>query len=199
MELIYQSPIDLRTKDIIFYISQSIRLKGKNKGAKYIEENNIFELEDKIILRIDSKKYQLIEYHFHVEGEHLINGKGFPSEIHFVFYEVDENCECHSSSKFQPKHIDVCGGEVTDEKILVIGRVIKNGHKHLKLDKLQVDVPSKYFEYDGSLTGSGDGSTPVRWIVGDKHICLPLDKIKEVAKGSRPVQNLDNRLILSSC
>ena len=74
----YQSPINLCHDDILC-ISQSIYKKGKNKGALYSEEDKIFILQDKIIIKIDDKKYQLVEYHFHIPGEHEINSKKYPA------------------------------------------------------------------------------------------------------------------------
>ena len=195
--MIYQSPIALTDKDV-FPIRQEISIKGKNKGATYIDEDKIFLINsnDKIILKIDGNKYQLIEYHFHTPSEHTINKKEYPAEIHYVFYKLDGEI-CHK------KHHDICGKcskiSEEDETILVIGRVIKNYKCSDNLSKLQVDIPSTYFEYDGSLTGEGDEGVPVRWIVGEKYIRLSLKEIEKFTKTSKPIQPLDNRIILHSC
>ena len=192
----YQSPIALDLEGDLLYICQELDVKGKNRGAKYNSEDNIFELEDKIILKVNTKFYQLVEYHFHVKGEHTINGKEYPSEIHYVFYQMKHEKD------YKKCKGDVCGNSPSiDEKILVIGRVIKDGKKIFKLNKIQVEVPSSYFEYDGTLTGQSieDKTTPVRWIVGKKYIDLPLKKIVPIAKTSKSVSPLDNRIILFSC
>ena len=189
----YQSPIALNLDEDVFPIKQCINIRGKNKGATYVPDNHIFELEDKIILRINNKKYRLVEYHFHTPAEHVLNGKEYPSEIHYVFYEIKRGGSNHV------KKFDVCNGENTDVDILVIGRVIKNTHERINLSKLSVHLPSSYFEYDGSLTGEGDGSVPVRWIVGADHIRIPLDEIIQVSKSSREIQPLDDRIILYEC
>ena len=196
LEPIYQSPIAL-TKDDLLYICQKIDLKGKNCGAKYNQDAKIFEIEDKIVLKVNSKLYSLVEYHFHVKGEHTINSHEYPSEIHYVFYEMEHQKDfkkCNGS--------DICGGHFpTNENILVIGRLIKNGKCDKNLFKLQVDLPETYFEYDGTLTGSApeDNQTPVRWIVGSKYIKLPLKQIEKYTKTSKPIAPLNNRLILFSC
>ena len=197
----YQSPIPLNLTDDVFHIKQSIDLRGKNKGAKYNHDDHIFELQDKVVMRIDNKKYRLVEYHFHTPAEHTINCKLYPAEIHYVFYEMNKK---HHHKLKPSKHMDVCGCKnVDDEDILVIGRVIKNTHrcdsKNVKLDYLQVELPSTYFEYDGSLTGEGDGTVPVRWIVGKHPIRLPLREIISVAKNARPLQPLDDRIVLFEC
>ena len=196
----YQSPIPLNLTDELFPIKQSIDLRGKNKGAKYNHHDHIFELRNKIVMRIDNKKYRLVEYHFHTPSEHTINCKRYPAEIHYVFYEIKKDHKKHH--KKHKKTMDVCGCKnVDDEDILVIGRLIKNSHRcsDVNLKYLQVDLPSTYFEYDGSLTGEGDGTVPVRWIVGKHPIKLPLCEIIKVTKAARPLQPLDDRIVLFEC
>ena len=203
----YQSPIALNFDDLI-YICQELKIKGKNKGATYNSVDRIFEVEDKIVLKVNDVFYSLVEYHFHVPGEHTINGKEYPSEVHYVFYQMDHEKD------YKKCKGDVCGtggingGTTTtnktnnnDEKILVIGRVIRNGCNKNNLNKLQVNLPSSYFEYDGTLTGQSieDKTTPVRWIVGRKYIRLPLEKIESIAKTSKHLSPLDNRIIMFSC
>ena len=191
----YQSPIPLNTKHRSFPICQNFCLKDKNKGAKFIPEEKIFLLQDKIIMKINGKPYILIEYHFHVPAEHTINNKTYPAEVHYVFEELS-----HNSKNKQPRKSSYCScchsNPNDDINILVIGRVIKNSKCNRNLSKLQVNIPSTYFEYDGSLTGEGDGTVPVRWIVGNRYIRLSLNEIHLVAKTARPIQPLDDRIIL---
>ena len=204
----YQSPIDLNYTNSLD-VSQLVEIKGKNKKAKYIPENKIFLVQDKVILTLNEISYQLIEYHFHMPGEHEIKGKKYPAELHYVFYKIndkkenkkDDNKENNrKDDKKEDNCYDVCGGKniPQEENILVIGRVIKNDLcREIDLTELRVDLPSKYFEYDGSLTGPGDGATAVRWVFGNNYIKLPLKEIKPIAKGSRSIKPLDNRIILT--
>ena len=193
----YQSPIPL-TFDDITPIHQCIDVRGKNRGAKYNPDMNIFKVKNTIILTKrnnkgtkEPKKYRLVEYHFHVPSEHSILGDIYPAEIHYVFYEID-NSGTNNYRSTRPN------GE--NPNILVIARVIVNDRNvYPNLEKLQVRVPMIYFEYDGSLTGEGDGSVPVRWIVGKCPIKMSVDEIKQVAKSARVLQPLDGRIILFSC
>ena len=192
----YQSPIPLCIdNDDLFYVKQSIRIHGKNKGAEYIEVSKMYQVKEKIIMKIDGKPYQLDEYHFHVPAEHTINGKTYPAEVHFVFYELSDEFKRHRN-KTKSRTENGCCNYDMDDNILVIGRVIKDTKKCADLSKLQVNIPSSYFEYDGSLTGTGDETVPVRWIVGNRYIKLPLDKIYPIAKTARPLQPLDDRILL---
>jgi carbonic anhydrase len=40
-------------------------------------------------LKIGNDIYPLIQYHFHAPSEHVINGKSFPAELHFVHIRED--------------------------------------------------------------------------------------------------------------
>ena len=81
------------------------------------------------------------------------------------------------------------------KNLLVIGQVIVNSDEPLRnLTRMQVNVPYKYFEYDGSLT---DGRfSPVRWIVDEKPIRLNMRDVFPVCKSARPLQDLNGRIIL---
>lgn len=189
----YQSPICLDNKNVL-NIEQFIGLDGFNTGATYNESSKIFEINDYIVLRIGKKFYKLVEYHFHVPCEHIVDNTPTLSEIHYVFLEFDK------TKPFVPveRHVcpDVCGGcfDNISSNILVIGRTINDTPKHVALTKIQPKVPHHYFEYDGTLT-TGDLS-PVRWIVGENPLHINLDDISVVAKTSRPIQNQDGRIIL---
>ena len=191
----YQSPINLEKK-FTLPVCQKMSIKGYNEGAIYNSNSKIFVVRDKVILKIDSKLYHLVEYHFHVAGEHTICKKEYPAEIHYVFFEMKHNNDfktCNGQC--------VCDSSTTiDETILVIGRVIRDTDQYTDLTKLQVKIPSSYFEYDGTLTGQTitDMYTPVRWFVGENSIKLPVDQIKEQTKTSKPISSLDNRIILYS-
>ena len=89
---------------------------------------------------------------------------------------------------------DICSCAQETKDILVIGRTIKDHNIVQDLAKVQIKTPSKYFEYDGTLT-TGLYS-PVRWIIGQNPIQFHVNDIVPVAKSSRPIQPFDNRIIL---
>lgn len=203
---IYQSPINLCDKNAID-IDQIIKLIGKNTGTTFDKNTKNFYVDanNKITLKIDNKKFLLHEYHFHVPGEHKINNKTFQAEVHFVFVEHGLPSVEHSLPSVEQtsnnchKKYDVCGGCQMHENdnLVVIGRVINNDDKIVNLKKLQPRVPSVFYEYDGGLT-TGDTSTPVRWIVGQKPQHYSIKQIIPIAKGSREIQPLNGRIILKS-
>ena len=187
----YQSPIKINKNNNIT-IHQKIKTSGCNHGSCYNEHKKIFEVNDNIIIKINNIKYKLIEYHFHICGEHNINDKIYDSEVHFVFIEVTNT---YDHDKY--KNHNICGGEIVENvNTLVIGRMISNKSSLKNLKKLNVKIPSSYYEYDGSLTAGT--YAPVRWIVGEHDIKLNLEEIKLIAKSSRKLQPLDGRIILYS-
>jgi len=208
---LYQSPIDLRKEDIDFKISQEIELHGKNRGAS-LTASKTYVSDNKIILEVDDRRYRLVEYHLHHfpnllgcrDSEHALEGKKFDAEIHYVFQELERETDEHRNDHTK---IDVCSGHVPENAgdLLVIGRFIKftsHGH-HEDFTKLQVEVPCKYFEYDGALTGeSSEGvvdCAPVRWIVGIRPLKFNGDEFTpQNTKTTRCLKSLDGRLILFS-
>ena len=187
----YQSPICLDRGNIRAR-KQGICIEGENTGAKYNEESKIFEIQDDIILQIDSIQYKMLEYHFHIPGEHKVHGDIHKSEIHYVFVELNSQ----DSNIYECP--DVCGcnfhfGDISGN-ILVIGRIIKPSDRKTDVYNVQVDIPNKFFEYDGTLT-TGNYS-PVRWIVGCNSIHMNICEIEPYHKPARPLQPLDGRIIL---
>jgi len=189
----YQSPICLNLCDVL-KIEQKLYINGINNGATYNETKKIFEMNDCIILIIDSKIYQMIEYHFHIPSEHVINNENFSSEIHYVFVELNDSSQYMTFEHGCCPDVCNCCLENIDNNILVIGRTILDSEHHTILEKIQPKIPKHYFEYDGTLT-TGFYS-PVRWIVGGHPIEYNIEDISKYTKLSRPIQKLDGRLVL---
>ena len=182
----------------------------KNRGAN-LTTSKTYISDDKIILEIDDRRYRLVEYHLHhfpnlfncKDSEHAIEGKKFDAEIHYVFQELEIGADEHRNNHI---NIDVCSGYIPENTgdLLVIGRFIKfasHGH-HKDFKKLHIEIPCKYYEYDGALTGESQGvvdCAPVRWIVGVKPLKFNnAEFIIQNTKTTRCLQPHDGRLILFS-
>ena len=190
--LVYQSPICLSSNDHNISIEQLLRIVGENSQAEFDSETKNYYPQNEIILSTNGRRYRLHEYHFHRPGEHIIDGRKYPAEVHYLFVELFSNGTIRSGRR------DVCGGRChTDENYFVIGRVISNSELPAPdLKNFPVRTPSIYFEYDGSLT-TPPFDTAIRWAVGKNKIHLNLNSLTEVnSKGSRPIQNTNGRIIL---
>jgi carbonic anhydrase len=144
-----------------------------------------------------SKRYQLVQFHFHTPSENLVNGQSYPMEIHFV----------HQSAN---------GG------VAVIAVFVEEGKKSQTLQKIIDKIPAaeripqeipdeeinpsylipadqSYYHYKGSLT-TPPCSEGLEWLVMKDPITATAEqiaKIKEISHGdnARPVQALDRREI----
>lgn len=166
----YQSPIVLDKTNVI-YIHQDIEVCGENEGAIFDPIAKVYNVQDIIIIEIDCIKYRMVEYHFHVPAEHSIHNTIYPAEIHYVFNEINNI-----------------------SNVLVIGKAISNISRHVDLSKLQIRIPEKYFEYDGSLTTAS--FSPAKWIFDYRIKHLNIQDIIQVAQTAIPLQPLDGRIIL---
>ena len=188
----YQSPIHLQKIDSI-KIEQSVHCQGTNQYAEYDAEDKVYRVTNNILLKIGKKHYKLHEYHFHVPCEHIIDNRKFPSEIHYVFMEID-GCEKESPLC---DYGDFCGcNHRYPNNVLVIARLINDIDDCADLSKLQVKIPSCYYEYDGTLTT--EPYSPAKWIIGKTSIYFNTKQLILVAKPSRPLQELNGRLVLYS-
>ena len=199
----YQSPIILHhCCSCNVHINKPIDIYGTNFGAVYDASKHIFVVKDKIIMKLNSNKYQLEEYHFHIPGEHDMNGKIYNAEVHFVFVQLNRG-ETQIPSDYVCRNICCCNQHSTIDpldqnhrNIFVIGRAICPSNIYTDLTKMQVDIPECYYMYDGSLTTGN--YAPVRWIVGDSPIRCNIDEIHHFAKDARPLQELNGRIVLFS-
>ena len=186
----YQSPISIHSKDSI-YIHQCMNVKGHNHCAVYDPSAKIFTITDRVYLTLDYDIYQWIEYHFHVSAEHIIDGVQKPAELHYVFQKCQEDMSLCGT---RCRDICSCCQDLSNTDILVIGRIIDDSETKVDLSNIQVKLPRKFYEYDGTLT-TGSFS-PVRWIIGKRPLDISIAEIVPIAKTARPIQPSDNRLLL---
>jgi carbonic anhydrase len=149
-------------------------------------------------LHVGDRKYVLTQFHFHHPSEHLVDGKRFAMECHFV----------HSAQ---------------DGSLAVVGVFIVPGKANAVFHKIASTMPEEegpavaadpaidpnrllpaqrtFYHYEGSLTTPPCNQT-VDWLVLTHHIEVAEADIARFAKlypmNARPVQKLDRRFILSS-
>lgn len=155
-----QSPIDIRSSNTIynptlpalnFNYSQSASVEVHNTGSPGIESTiKGFVGQGAGSVTVGGVAYELLQFHFHTEAEHLVNGVRSAMEVHFV----------HKSAA---------------NELLVVGQLIEVGAFNPLLDRIFSDLPQNgsdtktlnnfdlsgllpnaltSFRYDGSLTTS---------------------------------------------
>ncbi len=149
-------------------------------------------------VQIGSQTYDLLQYHFHHPSEHILSGRRFELELHFV-------------------HKNKAG------ELAVAGVFIRAGAANATLQSLWSVMPAKagpekwtsvslnpdrllpanstYYRYYGSLT-TPPCSEGVLWTVYKEPIEASEAQIKQFAalfpNNARPVQPLNRRFLLSS-
>ena len=143
-------------------------------------------------------RYTLVQVHFHRPSEHLVDGKSFPMEAHFV-------------------HQNAAGG------LGVIGVLMAAGNSNAVFKKVVTTMPTSagapipaeegidpnallparrsYYRYEGSLTTPPCSET-VDWMLLTDPIEVADAEIAAFAKlyamNARPVQKLNRRFVLRS-
>jgi carbonic anhydrase len=149
-------------------------------------------------LTVAGEKYTLLQFHFHRPSEHLIGGKNFPMEVHFV-------------------HRNAAGG------LAVVGAMMTAGKANAEFRKVVSAMPAKegpavkadgsidpggmlpakhsYYRYSGSLTTPPCSET-VNWLLLTEPLQVAGADIEAFGKlfagNARPVQKPNRRFILQS-
>lgn len=147
---------------------------------------------------IDGQRYELVQFHFHHPSEHLLEGRRFEIELHFVHR--------HASGE-----------------LAVLGVFMKPGARHAGLQAVWDHLPERegpersvgvtidpasllpanrtYFRYFGSLT-TPPCSEGVKWTVFQEPIEVSADQVQRFARlfpvNARPVQSLNRRFLLET-
>lgn len=148
-------------------------------------------------LTVGKDKYDLVQFHFHHPSEHLIGGKHFPMEVHFV-------------------HRNGAGA------LAVVGVLMTAGRPNTAFKQIAAAMPAKagapvkmnavdigqmlparraYYRYAGSLTTPPCSET-VNWLLLHEPIQVAQADIDAFAKiypmNARPPQKDHRRFVLSS-
>ena len=192
-----QSPIDIT--GTIIARQPTLKIEWSKQPNTVINNGHTIQLEvpDGDTLRMGNRTYTLRQFHFHHPSEHLVEGKRFAMEAHFVHAATDG--------------------------LAVVAVLMVPGRQNAAFKKIVSTMPMEegpavpadpaihptrmlparreYFHYEGSLTTPPCSET-VDWIVLAHPIEVDEDDIARFVKlypmNARPVQQRDRRFILSS-
>lgn len=184
----YGNPIQLSLEGTI-EAHRSVSVTGRNKGVKYNPMTRLFEIQNPIVLTIEGDRYQFYEYHFHVSGDHTFEGKRYPAELHYSLVKLNDD----------EKYLRVPNSSIPGNRnIMGIAVPVEQGGEVCDLEKLNIQVPSSFFEYNGiKMIPSYN---PVLWLVGDVPIELDLEQVAAFSLPPYPtLQPVNSRIILFSC
>jgi carbonic anhydrase len=193
-----QSPIDIAGS--ISARQPPIKINWRKRPDTIVNNGHTIQLNftEGDVLDLGARSYRLTQFHFHHPSEHLVDGKAFAMEAHFV-------------------HAAEGGG------LAVVGVLMVPGRANPVFNKIVSTMPQEegapvptdpaidpnrllpaqraYYHYEGSLTTPPCSET-VDWLVLAHPIEVAEADIAHFAKlypmNARPVQSRDRRFILSS-
>jgi len=192
-----QSPINILTTETfseptltqltVNYESTPVNIINNGHTVQFnVSGNNTITLE--------GKEYRLLQFHYHAESEHTIDGDHYPLEVHFVnqYSEsdysvigvmIDEGKSNELFSEYLP-NFPVSKGEFKSDKVINLKKLLP---KNLN-----------YYHYNGSLT-TPPCSEIVNWYVLKNPVEASKEQIakfSEILHGNfRPVLPLNGRKV----
>ncbi|AFL50142.1 carbonic anhydrase [Sinorhizobium fredii] len=144
------------------------------------------------------KTYDLVQYHFHAPSEHLVDGKSFPMEVHFVH----KNAETGALGVLG---VFLVPGVANSTFASLAAKFPQKAGEEVALDAVDPKglLPSslKYWAYEGSLT-TPPCSEIVDWMVAMEPIEVDQADIKKFtalySMNARPAVAGNRRYVLSS-
>lgn len=160
-------------------------IQGVNKIAPYNNDTRCFEVFDEIWLTYLTKRYRLIEYHYHIRGETMIGDSIYEAMLHMVFSDgsiVGNLCQTAGTLANPPNIVVVC---------VPIKKTTKS--RDFDASKEQPIAPKSFFHYDAVISGAR-----VRMIVGTEPIKRVMSDLYLVGKLSKLSDPYDGRIVLYS-
>ncbi len=196
-----QSPVNIRTQDVRRTQLPKLMFNYRSAPLHIIDNGHSVQInvEPGSVLKVGDKSYQLLQCHFHLPSEELMNGKRSEMVAHLV-------------------HRD------TEGKLAVVAVLLRTGQPNSTVEALWSHLPKQkgkeadfndalinpagllpsdhsYFTYTGSLT-TPPCSEGVRWLVLRSESTLSKNEIAVFAKlypnDARPAQKLNGRQVLGT-
>ncbi len=189
-----QSPVDLAGP--IPAGAGTLEIEWEPAEAHLVDNGHAIQVDvaDGSAITLESRRFSLLQFHFHLPSEHTVDGDRFPMEVHFV-HQAEEG------------------------DLAVIGVFVGTGDSHPAVQRIWDAIPGSgeppatlpeldprtllpeepgYFRYAGSLT-TPPCSEVVSWLVMTEPISVSqaqADAFAAHAMNARPVQALNRRFIL---
>jgi len=195
---VQQSPVD-----IVSTVSANLfplDIAWADKADTIVNNGHTIQLNmaEGSTLKLGGATFNLVQFHFHRPSEHLVDGKSFPMEVHFVH-------------RMATGTLGVIGvlmqeGAANASFAKIVATMPQSEGPAVKADPA-IDpnalLPAKrsYYRYEGSLT-TPPCSEVVDWMVLTDPITVAADDVAAFAKlypmNARPVQKDNRRFVLQS-
>ena len=196
----HQSPVDLGQAQNEATLN-TLRVTYSNDKPDFFNSGHGIQVNSsdayKGQLKIGNDSYPLIQYHFHAPSEHVINGKTYPAELHFVHIRPD--------GKMAVLGVLFEEGATNKSLQTILNNVSKESSEHraetgvtLNPKSLLPKTLSKFYTYAGSLT-TPPCSEGVNWYVLANPVTISssqLAQLEELYKDNvRHPQALNGRVV----
>ena len=191
-----QSPIDLyRASESNL---PSLQIDYKSTALKIVNNGHTAQVNyaPGSTLTVGTKKYRLLQFHFHTPSEHTKSGNAFPLEGHLV--HINDNNQLAVLGVF------IRVGDTTNSFLKPIFDNIPATEGEKDVEGVTVNVTGllprehDYYTYAGSLT-TPPCSEGVSWMVLENSVSVSkeqLEQFRHIFEGNaRPVQPLNGRSI----
>jgi len=198
-----QSPIDIRSSDTVFAALAPLQFNYSSNVALTVLNNGSPDVEKTVkatpmagsSLTVDGATYQLEQFHFHINCEHLLKGEVFPMEAHFVHQSASGVYTVFG------RFIEVGAENMLLKPIFDNLPQVANGSFDIASFDLSALVPTdlRSFRYLGSLTTPGF-TEGVNWVVSNERLILSQAQIDAFGAlfpdgNFREVQDLNGRIV----
>lgn len=193
-----QSPIDIAGP--ISARQPPLKIDWRKRPETIVNNGHTIQLNfaDGATLNLGDRGFKLAQFHFHHPSEHLVGGKAFAMEAHFV--------HAAPSGGLAVVGVFIVPGKANPVFRKIVSTMPAEEGSPVKADPA-IDpnglLPARraYYHYEGSLTTPPCSET-VNWLVLSHRIEAAEADIERFAKlfpnNARPVQNLNRRFILTS-
>ena len=190
-----QSPIDIQATDRLPYVPLVFHYRSQVMEALNDGHGVYLLSQPGSELRIRGEIYPLAEIHFHVPGEHRVEGAGAAAEIHLVHWDREGRQIVVVVPVRAGSRVNTTLARIVAHLPLLPGERVY--YRQVGINPLfMLPTDRSYFSYSGSLAAP-PCSEPVSWILLAQSVELDPDLLGRLARATghnaRPVQPLNGR------
>lgn len=192
-----QSPIDIQSS--VRAQLPALQISWRAKPDMIVNNGHTIQVNSGAgnTLTVGKEKYDLLQYHFHRPSEHLIGGKNYPMEAHFVHR--------NAAGTLAVVGVLMAAGKPNAAFKQIVAAMPPQAGEPVKMTavdpNLMLPADRHYYSYAGSLT-TPPCSEVVNWLVLRAPIQVAQADIDAFAKlypmNARPAQKDNRRFVLSS-
>lgn len=150
-------------------------------------------------LSLDGRVYELLQFHFHQPSEHLVFGRAFEMEAHFVHQNK-------ATGDFVVLAVLMSEGKLNRAIATIWQRITQSEAQEVRVADLTIDAlqllpehSDRYYRYQGSLT-TPPCSENVTWLILKQPVEISRAQITRffevIGNNARPVRSLNQRSLV---